>query len=105
MVRGRIRLQPKALSGRIIAGAVHPADEKQRRNVRCSCEYLAELFGVFLDLNSNADGSVDLYLQNTSPGLDKESNRLPAPPDKFIPMLRMYWPSDKNPSILDNSSF
>jgi hypothetical protein len=55
------------------------------------------------DLKKNADGSVDLYIQNESPGADKESNWLPAPKDKFILMLRMYWPSEKNPSILDGS--
>jgi hypothetical protein len=31
-----------------------------------------------------ADGSVDLYIQKESAGADKESNRLPAPKDKFI---------------------
>jgi hypothetical protein len=55
------------------------------------------------DLKPNADGSVDLYLQHTSPGADKESNWLPAPPGKFILMLRLYWPSDKAPSILDGT--
>ena len=28
---------------------------------------------------------------------------LPAPAGEFIPMLRMYWPKDKAPSILDGS--
>jgi hypothetical protein len=44
-------------------------------------------------LKQNADGSVDLYIQNESPGASKESNWLPAPKDTFILMLRMYWPS------------
>ena len=52
---------------------------------------------------ANADGSVDLYIQNESPGKDKESNWLPAPKDKFILMLRLYWPKEKPPSILDGS--
>lgn len=55
------------------------------------------------DLKVNADGSVDLYIQNESPGADKESNWLPAPKDKFILMMRLYWPSPTNPSILDGS--
>ncbi len=55
------------------------------------------------DLKPNADGSVDLYIQNESPGADKESNWLPAPNDKFILMLRLYWPSEKNPSIIDGT--
>jgi hypothetical protein len=44
-------------------------------------------------LKQNADGSVDLYLQHENPGKDKQSNWLPAPADKFILMLRMYWPN------------
>ena len=52
---------------------------------------------------SNADGSVDLYIQNESPGADKESNWLPAPKDKFILMLRLYWPREKAPSIIDGT--
>ncbi len=55
------------------------------------------------NLKSNADGSVDLYIQNQSPGADKESNWLPAPAGKFILMLRMYWPDETPPSIMDGS--
>lgn len=51
----------------------------------------------------NADGSLTLYFQNESPGKDKEANWLPAPKGEFIPMLRMYWPKDTAPSILDGS--
>ena len=55
-------------------------------------------------LKKNADGSVDLYLQAKSPGADKESNWLPTPPSgKFIPMLRLYWPKETPPSILDGT--
>ena len=43
----------------------------------------------------NSDGSLDLYIQNESPGKDKESNWLPAPKDKFNLMLRFYWPKEK----------
>ena len=55
------------------------------------------------NLKSNADGSVDLYIQNESPGADKESNWLPAPKDKFILMMRLYWPEETAPSILDGT--
>jgi len=55
------------------------------------------------DLKANADGSMDLYIQNESPGADKESNWLPAPKDQFILMLRMYWPKKTPPSILDGT--
>jgi hypothetical protein len=54
-------------------------------------------------LKTNPDGSTDLYIQNESPGKDKESNWLPAPKDKFILMLRLYWPNESNPSIINGS--
>jgi hypothetical protein len=55
------------------------------------------------NLKANADGSVDLYFQNQSPGADKEANWLPAPAGKFVLMLRMYWPDETPPSIIDGS--
>ena len=54
-------------------------------------------------LKANADGSIDLFIQHESPGKDKESNWLPAPSDAFILMMRLYWPREKPPSILDGS--
>ncbi|MFN8627239.1 MAG: DUF1254 domain-containing protein [Candidatus Binatia bacterium] len=54
-------------------------------------------------LKTNADGSVDLYIRHDSPGKDKESNWLPAPADRFILMMRLYWPKEKAPSLLDGS--
>ena len=39
----------------------------------------------------NADGSVDVYLQNAAP-TGHESNWLPAPADNFILWLRVYMP-------------
>lgn len=54
-------------------------------------------------LKSNPDGSIDLYIQKDSPGADKESNWLPAPAGKFVLMLRMYWPNERSPSIINGS--
>lgn len=54
-------------------------------------------------LTPNPDGSTDLYIQADSPGADKESNWLPAPKDRFNLMLRLYWPNDKKPSILNGT--
>lgn len=54
-------------------------------------------------LKYNADGSLTLYFQHESPGKDKEANWLPAPKGDFLPMMRMYWPKEGNPSILDGS--
>jgi hypothetical protein len=49
------------------------------------------------------DGSLTIYIQNESPGTDKEANWLPAPKGKFHLMLRLYWPNEDDPSILDGS--
>jgi hypothetical protein len=54
-------------------------------------------------LKYNPDGSLTLYFQNDSPGKDNEANWLPAPKGEFIPMLRMYWPKETDPSILNGS--
>ncbi|MGA2093848.1 MAG: DUF1214 domain-containing protein [Sedimentisphaerales bacterium] len=43
------------------------------------------------DIVPNADGSVDIYIQNTAPA-DHESNWLPAPAGNFILWLRVYLP-------------
>ena len=60
-------------------------------------------------LKYNSDGSLDLYIQNESPGTEKESNWLPAPKDKFNLMLRLYWPEEsvingtwKPPAVEEN---
>jgi len=53
--------------------------------------------------NMNPDGSVDLYLQADSPGKAKEANWLPAPKAQFIPMMRLYWPKETPPSIIDGT--
>jgi hypothetical protein len=54
-------------------------------------------------LKKNADGSVDLYLQNENPGPEKQSNWLPAPTGEFIPMPRLYWPKETPPSIINGT--
>jgi hypothetical protein len=57
----------------------------------------------WMPLKKNKDGSIDIYVQQESPGKDKESNWLPADPKSFNMTLRMYWPTDNPPSILDGS--
>lgn len=51
-------------------------------------------------LKRNADGSLTLYIQNKSPGADKESNWLPAPDGPIYLVMRLYWPKETPPSIL-----
>ena len=51
-------------------------------------------------LKTNPDGSTDLYVQNESPGKDKESNWLPAPDGPIYLVMRLYWPKTEPPSIL-----
>jgi hypothetical protein len=55
------------------------------------------------NLKTNPDGSTDLYIQKDSPGKDKESNWLPAPSGDFILMMRLYWPDEKKPSIINGT--
>jgi hypothetical protein len=55
------------------------------------------------NLKTNPDGSTDLYIQKDTPGSEKETNWLPAPAGKFILMLRMYWPNESSPSIINGS--
>jgi hypothetical protein len=43
-------------------------------------------------LKFNADGSLDIYIQNQSPGAGNESNWLPAPTGEFNLVLRNYLP-------------
>ena len=38
------------------------------------------------------DGGYTFYIQNESPGQDKEANWLPAPKGPFVLVLRLYWP-------------
>jgi hypothetical protein len=54
-------------------------------------------------LEYDADGSLDIYIQNESPGKEKEANWLPSPKGKFILMMRMYWPREMAPSIIDGT--
>ncbi len=46
------------------------------------------------DLKRDEDGGITLYIQQDSPGADKESNWLPAPNGPFWCALRLYWPED-----------
>ena len=45
-------------------------------------------------IKPNADGSLTLYLQTSSPGADKEANWLPAPDGAFFLILRTYLPGE-----------
>lgn len=52
-------------------------------------------------LKFNKDGSLDIYLQQQSPGAEKESNWLPLPTSgSFSLALRLYWPKE---TVLDQS--
>lgn len=45
-------------------------------------------------MTKDVDGGLTLYVQNQSPGKDKESNWLPAPAGPFVSAMRLYWPKD-----------
>jgi hypothetical protein len=44
------------------------------------------------DFVRDADGGITLYIQQESPGKDKEANWLPAPAGPFYMSMRLYWP-------------
>jgi hypothetical protein len=44
------------------------------------------------ELKRDTDGGITLYIQQGSPGADKESNWLPAPKGPFVMFMRMYLP-------------
>jgi hypothetical protein len=52
------------------------------------------------NLVKNPDGSLTIYVQNASPGAEKEPNWLPAPAGPFQMFMRLYWPK---PEALDGS--
>ena len=54
-------------------------------------------------LTANPDGTIELVIQASNPGPDKEANWLPAPKGPFVLMLRLYWPKERPPSLLDGT--
>ena len=44
------------------------------------------------NLKRDADGGITIYVQNETPGPDKEANWLPAPKGPFFSVMRLYWP-------------
>jgi hypothetical protein len=50
-------------------------------------------------LKKSADGSTTIYIQKDSPGVDTESNWLPAPDGPIYLVMRLYWPKTEPPSI------
>jgi len=52
------------------------------------------------NMKKNEDGSLTLYIQNKSPGKDKESNWLPGPNGPIYLVMRLYWPKTEPPSVL-----
>jgi hypothetical protein len=51
-------------------------------------------------LKFNADGSLDIYIQEASPGSEREANWLPAPKESYNLIFRLYYPKKE---VLDGT--
>lgn len=47
---------------------------------------------MLADLKRDPDGGITIYVQNESPGKEREANWLPAPKGPFFAVMRLYWP-------------
>jgi hypothetical protein len=47
------------------------------------------------DFVRDEDGGITLYVQNESPGKEKDPNWLPAPEGPFSVIMRLYWPKEE----------
>jgi hypothetical protein len=64
------------------------------------------LLGDYDNLTKNADGSITIYIQTTSPGKDKESNWLPSPKGPFYLIFRNYAPdASVSEGLKDRATF
>ncbi|WP_298447093.1 DUF1254 domain-containing protein [uncultured Marinobacter sp.] len=55
---------------------------------------------MLTNMKKDEEGGLTIYIQNESPGKDKESNWLPAPKGPFATYMRLYWPAE---AALDGS--
>jgi hypothetical protein len=47
---------------------------------------------MLTQLKKDTDGGFTIYIQNESPGAEKEVNWLPASKGPFAVFMRLYWP-------------
>ena len=56
-----------------------------------SWDSTGDLRGLTLD----HDGSLPIHIQHSRPARERRANWLPAPAERFIVVLRLYWPREE----------
>jgi len=80
--------------GNTAAAAMYPsfANDSAGAPLTGANHYTFRFAPMLTSLVPDPDGGYTFDIQNTSPGIEKQSNWLPAPNGPFMLVLRLYWP-------------
>jgi hypothetical protein len=85
-----IRCETEIASAQFRTQLFNPADLGNVKKIQT--QYVVK--PILPDLKKDEDGGLTLYIQNESPGKEKESNWLPAPKGPFLCVMRLYAPKE-----------